>query len=216
MQRTSYFSPFSKSGSACSVAPEYSEGGMREAWESYVAGQSRARPTPTRCGMKSCSPGNAVSTWASTPQKQHSRKIEAEEDLVPVETQKPVLATCPQVGAGPAGAAPGRCQGRSSSDRQGWRIIDAIGDPSVLDEGQNIHLEVGGIWNEDAIGTNGIGTALKTGNRPMSMQPNITARAFRRGPARARRFSILSIARSSASWIFPAAPHLAAPQCRAW
>ncbi|WP_300581090.1 sigma-54-dependent Fis family transcriptional regulator [Marivita sp.] len=42
-------------------------------------------------------------------------------------------------------------------------IIDAIGDQSVLESGQEIHLEVGGIWAESAIGTNGIGTALQTG-----------------------------------------------------
>ncbi|TCS65628.1 transcriptional regulator of acetoin/glycerol metabolism [Primorskyibacter sedentarius] len=42
-------------------------------------------------------------------------------------------------------------------------IIDAIGDAHVLDEGQEIHLELGGDWSEKTIGTNGIGTALKTG-----------------------------------------------------
>lgn len=48
------------------------------------------------------------------------------------------------------------------ADAQGV-IIDAIGDEHVLDEGQGIHLEIGGDWSEQAIGTNGIGTALKTG-----------------------------------------------------
>lgn len=48
------------------------------------------------------------------------------------------------------------------ADDQGV-IIDAIGDAHVLDEGQSIHLEVGGDWNEKTIGTNGIGTALRTG-----------------------------------------------------
>ncbi|MBR9838459.1 MAG: sigma-54-dependent Fis family transcriptional regulator [Rhodobacteraceae bacterium] len=51
------------------------------------------------------------------------------------------------------------------ADDQGV-IIDAIGDASVLDDGQGIHLEVGGQWNEKTVGTNGIGTALKTG-KPM-------------------------------------------------
>lgn len=48
------------------------------------------------------------------------------------------------------------------ADDQGV-IIDAIGDAHVLDEGQGIHLELGGDWSEKTIGTNGIGTALKTG-----------------------------------------------------
>lgn len=51
------------------------------------------------------------------------------------------------------------------ADDQGV-IIDAIGDASVLDEGQGIHLEIGGQWDEKVVGTNGIGTALTTG-KPM-------------------------------------------------
>lgn len=51
------------------------------------------------------------------------------------------------------------------ADDQGV-IIDAIGDESVLDDGQGIHLEIGGQWDEKIVGTNGIGTALRTG-KPM-------------------------------------------------
>ncbi|QRF69390.1 GAF domain-containing protein (plasmid) [Ponticoccus alexandrii] len=51
------------------------------------------------------------------------------------------------------------------ADDQGV-IIDAIGDPSVLDEGRDINLEVGGHWDEKVVGTNGIGTVLSTG-KPM-------------------------------------------------
>jgi transcriptional regulator of acetoin/glycerol metabolism len=45
-------------------------------------------------------------------------------------------------------------------------IIDAIGDAAVLDHGQDIHLEIGGEWDEKVVGTNGIGTVLRTG-KPM-------------------------------------------------
>lgn len=51
------------------------------------------------------------------------------------------------------------------ADDQGV-IIDAIGDAAVLDDGQGIHLEIGGQWDEKVVGTNGIGTALRTG-KPM-------------------------------------------------
>ncbi len=51
------------------------------------------------------------------------------------------------------------------ADSQGV-IIDAIGDASTLDEGQDIHLEIGGQWDENVVGTNGIGTVLCTG-KPM-------------------------------------------------
>ena len=42
-------------------------------------------------------------------------------------------------------------------------LIDAIGDKKTIFDGMDIHLAVGGKWTEDVIGTNGIGTALCTG-----------------------------------------------------
>jgi transcriptional regulator of acetoin/glycerol metabolism len=42
-------------------------------------------------------------------------------------------------------------------------LIDAIGDQRTLNDGMDIHLGVGGKWSETAAGTNGIGTALFTG-----------------------------------------------------
>lgn len=42
-------------------------------------------------------------------------------------------------------------------------LIDAIGDKKTLHSGMDIHLAIGGKWNEGAVGTNGIGTALWTG-----------------------------------------------------
>lgn len=42
-------------------------------------------------------------------------------------------------------------------------LIDAIGDKRTLYDGMDIHLGIGGKWTEDVVGTNGIGTALWTG-----------------------------------------------------
>ncbi|CAH2602881.1 Sigma-54-dependent Fis family transcriptional regulator [Rhodovastum atsumiense] len=42
-------------------------------------------------------------------------------------------------------------------------IIEASGDPRVLEFGRRIHLQQGGLWTEAAIGTNAIGTALASG-----------------------------------------------------
>ncbi|SON57424.1 Acetoin dehydrogenase operon transcriptional activator AcoR [Hartmannibacter diazotrophicus] len=42
-------------------------------------------------------------------------------------------------------------------------MIDAVGDRKILHDGRDINLAIGGKWNEDAVGTNGIGTALWTG-----------------------------------------------------
>jgi transcriptional regulator of acetoin/glycerol metabolism len=51
------------------------------------------------------------------------------------------------------------------TDRDGV-ILENYGDDRVLEAGRDIHLEVGGRWNEEVAGTNGIGTALQTG-KPM-------------------------------------------------
>ncbi|MGI9499011.1 MAG: GAF domain-containing protein, partial [Geminicoccaceae bacterium] len=48
------------------------------------------------------------------------------------------------------------------TDREGV-ILDTRGDNRTLDAGHDIKLEPGGNWNEDVVGTNGIGTALSTG-----------------------------------------------------
>lgn len=42
-------------------------------------------------------------------------------------------------------------------------ILDTRGDNRTLDAGQEIKLQPGGHWNENVVGTNGIGTALSTG-----------------------------------------------------
>ena len=42
-------------------------------------------------------------------------------------------------------------------------IVETIGDRQTLEDGRRIHLEVGGVWNERVVGTNGIGTALWAG-----------------------------------------------------
>lgn len=43
-------------------------------------------------------------------------------------------------------------------------VMDAGGDARILSRGEENHLQPGGRWNESAIGTNAIGTALHTGN----------------------------------------------------
>lgn len=45
------------------------------------------------------------------------------------------------------------------TDARGF-ILETAGDPRIVDAGRRNHLEVGGQWEECAIGTNAIGTAL--------------------------------------------------------
>jgi sigma-54 dependent transcriptional regulator, acetoin dehydrogenase operon transcriptional activator AcoR len=49
------------------------------------------------------------------------------------------------------------------TDRKGV-ILDTVGDTSTLTKARKINLTVGGVWSEDAAGTNGIGTALFMGS----------------------------------------------------
>lgn len=51
----------------------------------------------------------------------------------------------------------------------GGVIVETAGDPRVVDKGRRNHLETGGRWDEGAIGTNAIGTALVEG-RPIQIR----------------------------------------------
>jgi transcriptional regulator of acetoin/glycerol metabolism len=48
------------------------------------------------------------------------------------------------------------------ADRDGV-MIEAVGDRKILTDGQDINLVIGGKWNEEDVGTNGIGTAIWAG-----------------------------------------------------
>jgi hypothetical protein len=74
------------------------------------------------------------------------------------------------------------------SDPSGF-IIETAGDPRIVDQGRRNHLEIGGNWEEGAIGTNAIGTARK-GEPSVSSGPSISARMSGVGPARQRRCAI--------------------------
>ena len=53
-------------------------------------------------------------------------------------------------------------------DRSGV-VLDAAGDAATLARGRENHLDMGGHWTEDAIGTNAIGTAIVLG-RPVEVR----------------------------------------------
>ena len=159
MGRPRYFKATQGGNDDAGLYSEYSEGETRRAWENYVTGQTEAgevRSEIVQSWQRSMSLGVDAT-------RQQSRKIERDEELKKLRRRNANLRQA-------ARAAFARLEPHLAgaqvmlllTDKNGV-IIDAIGDHSVLDAGQNIHLEVGGVWNEDAIGTNGIGTALKTG-----------------------------------------------------
>ncbi len=74
------------------------------------------------------------------------------------ELRRATLASLNQIGALLSGAEAMLIL----TDRNGV-ILDTVGDTSTLTKGSKINLTVGGVWSEDAAGTNGIGTALFMG-----------------------------------------------------
>jgi sigma-54 dependent transcriptional regulator, acetoin dehydrogenase operon transcriptional activator AcoR len=74
------------------------------------------------------------------------------------ELRRATLASLNQIGALLSGAEAMLIL----TDRNGV-ILDTVGDTSTLTKASKINLAAGGIWSEEAAGTNGIGTALYTG-----------------------------------------------------
>jgi len=159
MERPRYFNATKCDSDDPAAFSERSERQTRRAWENYVTGQSEV------AGVRN----EIVQSWKRSMHlgvdatRRHSRKIEHDDELHKLRRRNSSLRQA-------AHAAFARLEQHLAgaqaililTDKNGI-IIDAIGDRSVLDEGRNIHLEIGGVWNEDVIGTNGIGTALKTG-----------------------------------------------------
>lgn len=159
MARPRYFKATQGGDREAPRTSEYSEGQTRRAWEGYVTGQSDVSTVRSEI----------VQSWQRSMNlgvdatRRYSRKIEREDDIQKLRRRNASLRQAARSAF--ARLEPHLADAKAIlilTDKDGV-IIDAIGDHSVLDLGQDIHLEIGGIWNEDAIGTNGIGTALKTG-----------------------------------------------------
>lgn len=141
----------------------YSENDTREAWERFVTSGTRVDERPSKVReeiLDSWKRSKELGVYAGTLA---SRKIIDDNQIFLRRQRNAALRKA-------ASAAFKRLEPHLKeaktililADDQGI-IIDAIGDELVLDEGQGIHLEIGGDWRENTIGTNGIGTALRTG-----------------------------------------------------
>lgn len=163
MFRTSYFRQALPARDTTVPMPEYSEGEIRRAWEKYVTGSSPGEQGAAGVRNEIARSWQRSLKFGVDAAKPHSRKIEEEGDLYRLRRRNDYLRKAAR--SAMARLEPHLSEARAIlilTDREGV-IIDALGDNSVLDKGQEIHLEVGGVWNEKIIGTNGIGTALKTG-----------------------------------------------------
>ncbi|MBF9035857.1 GAF domain-containing protein [Rhodobacterales bacterium HKCCE2091] len=163
MPRRSYFDNPGVAVSPAVGSGEYSESRTRRAWERFVtarqtdeAGPESVRDVIADSWRRSIESGVDAA-------RHGSRRITDENDVWRRQQLNSQLRDAAQQAF--ERLAPHLKNARTIlilADELGV-IIDAIGDQSVLEQGHDIHLEIGGIWSENAIGTNGIGTALKTG-----------------------------------------------------
>ncbi|MBB5577384.1 transcriptional regulator of acetoin/glycerol metabolism [Rhizobium paranaense] len=145
------------------LASSYDERVTMRAWESLVGGSSH----PSRSSLP------VRSTINDSWQRCAKGGIDAQRNEAPIETDKDAIEALARsrqellvAAARPFGAI-GRLLGGTGAmlmlaDSDGV-LIDVIGDEKTIFDGMDIHLGVGGKWTEDVVGTNGIGTALWTG-----------------------------------------------------
>ncbi|WP_454851137.1 sigma-54-dependent Fis family transcriptional regulator [Rhizobium binxianense] len=142
---------------------DYDEAGVTRAWENLLEGKNEARrhALPVRSTIHDswyrCAEGG----------------IDAERNEAPIETDRDIVEALARGSSEllEAAARPFSTIGRMLdgtgamlvlADSDGV-LVDVIGDKKTIFDGMDIHLGVGGKWTEDVVGTNGIGTALWTG-----------------------------------------------------
>lgn len=134
---------------------------IRLAWETFLA-DGRLVPGPKQAISQSWERCRARGLW----HRLSEAPLLGEPELFKLKSQNRLLLC----GARPALQRSVQLLSESASmmlltDRSG-SIVEAVGDRRVVEEGRRNHLEEGGRWSEDLIGTNAIGTALMIG-RPI-------------------------------------------------
>ncbi|AHD09181.1 sigma-54-dependent Fis family transcriptional regulator [Phaeobacter gallaeciensis] len=141
----------------------YSEGDTRKAWERFVSSEKDGDGIPAKVRDEILASWRRSREFGVDAGSQASRKVIDDTQLF--QRRERNIALRKAASAAFKRLEPHLKEARTIlilADSHGV-IIDAIGDENVLDEGQEIHLELGGDWSERSIGTNGIGTALRTG-----------------------------------------------------
>ena len=141
----------------------YSEAETREAWERFITDGNKIGASPSKVRREILASWSRSKRQGVSASLKASRKLADENQLYLHRERNAALRQA-------ASAAFKRLEPHLRdaktililADDQGI-VIDAMGDELVLENGQEIHLEIGGDWNEGTIGTNGIGTALRTG-----------------------------------------------------
>ncbi|TCR87765.1 sigma-54-dependent Fis family transcriptional regulator [Rhizobium sp. BK376] len=148
---------------AAIIRTDYDEVGVTRAWERLLEGkQETRRPTlPVRSTIQD--------SWSRCAEG----GIDAQRNEAPIETDRDAVEALTRGSSELLEAAmrPFSTIGRmldgtgamlALADSDGV-LINVMGDKRTVFDGMDIHLGVGGKWTEDVVGTNGIGTALWTG-----------------------------------------------------
>lgn len=149
--------------SSVALTSDYDELITMRAWETMLEGKA----TPARRSLP------VRSTIHDSWSRCASGGIDALRNEAPIETDKAAVEALARsnhelldAARGPFSAFGKLLYGTGAmlmlGDSEGV-LIDVIGDPRTIYDGMDIHLGIGGKWTEDVVGTNGIGTALWTG-----------------------------------------------------
>ena len=159
----SCFRPTPRPGAAA-VSREYDERSVMRAWERFLEGRETPKDAAERVR------GLIRESWSRSA----GAGIDAEKDAAPLAPDPEMspemlrhrnrrLLAAAQDSIGRIGKL---LNGRRAililTDNTGV-IFEAVGDRETLEDARDINLEIGGVWDERAIGTNGIGTALSAG-----------------------------------------------------
>ncbi len=139
----------------------YDETSTMQAWERFLSGESEPARLPIRNIIESSwarSASSGVNAYASaTP-------LVADDDQLHQDRYKnsQLLTASNETFDHAADLLQETSAMVVLTDKNGV-ILDTRGDNRTLDAGHDIKLKPGGNWNEEVVGTNGIGTALSTG-----------------------------------------------------
>jgi transcriptional regulator of acetoin/glycerol metabolism len=141
----------------------YDEMTTMKAWETLL----ESRPEPVRSSLPVRSTIHDSWNRCATGGIDYQRRdapLETDKDAVEALTRR--CSELLEAAQGPFSQIGRMLEGTGAmlvlADSEGV-LINAIGDKRTIYDGMDIHLGVGGKWTEDVVGTNGIGTALWTG-----------------------------------------------------
>lgn len=144
------------------LAADYDERATMGAWENLLSGDTGCAPS---CQVRAligdswqrCAEGGIDATRGEAPMTSGRDDLEAL-----TQSSGDLRAAARRTFASIGRLLEGTGAILVLADEEGT-LIDAIGDRRTLYDGKDIHLGVGGRWTEATAGTNGIGTALYTG-----------------------------------------------------